>query len=98
MGTLGGKCTRRRKPFPGCGPPNSSDSRQTVVFRLAADKIRKRGCHLAPEAQAKIARILEQQHFVDATARSNSASHNVTPMFSAPASSHVPSALQIPSG
>src|SRR5215472_5263898 len=65
---------------------------------LVADEIRKRRYHLPPEAQAKIAWIREQKHSVEATACSSSATHNVTPMFSAPASCHVPSAPQIPSG
>jgi hypothetical protein len=51
------------------------------MFPLSADQIRKSGYHLAPEAQAEIAWIREQQHFVERTARSNRASHNVTPMF-----------------
>src|SRR6266480_2193973 len=93
-----GEVAQRQKTLPECGPPQSSDSRQTVPFPLDTDQIRKRGYHLAPEAQAKIARIREQQHFVEATARSNSARHNVTPMSSALASCHVPSALRIPSG
>jgi hypothetical protein len=32
------------------------------VFPLAADQIRESGYHLAPEAQAEIAWIREQQH------------------------------------